>query len=151
MSSVIDEDNAILASLTFICRDSQITNQIAVMNAAYSTARITWVLASTSRTTNSDWFNSVGPDTSEQMQMKSALRTGTAKDLNVYTVGYVQNTHQFSFVSNGDKDLYLAPVLTSSVIRRSLRISPQTPRMTVLLFDSLLFLEARLHHIISAR
>ena len=77
MSSVIDEDNAILASLTFICRDSQITNQIAVMNAAYSTARITWVLASTSRTKNSDWFNNVGPDTSEQMQMKSALRTGT--------------------------------------------------------------------------
>ncbi|KIM45896.1 hypothetical protein M413DRAFT_296826 [Hebeloma cylindrosporum] len=68
--------------------DSQIANQIAVMNMAYSTASITWVLAGTSRTTNSDWFNNVGPDSSQQTAMKSALRTGMAKDLNVYTVGF---------------------------------------------------------------
>ncbi|KAF8204880.1 metalloprotease [Pholiota molesta] len=43
----------------------------------------------TSRTTNADWFNNVGPDVSQQTAMKKSLRTGTAKDLNVYTVGFV--------------------------------------------------------------
>jgi len=137
--------------INFICRDSQIANQINVMNTAYSKASITWVLAGTSRTTNSDWFNNVGPDASQQTAMKSALRTGTAKDLNVYTVGYVQNTEKVPVHSNFSKDLHLAPVLAFSVIRRSLRISRQTPRMTVLSFSSLLFLEARLHHLISVR
>lgn len=69
--------------------DSQITNQISVMNKAYANAGITWVLAGTTRTTNSGWFNNVGPDSSQQTSMKNSLRTGAAKDLNVYTVGYV--------------------------------------------------------------
>ncbi|KAF8974670.1 metalloprotease [Flammula alnicola] len=68
--------------------DSQIANQITVMNTAYASAGINWVLAGTTRTTNSGWFNNVGPGTSQQTAMKSALRTGTAKDLNVYTVGF---------------------------------------------------------------
>ena len=137
--------------IDFVCRDSQIANQIDVMNTGYSRASITWVLAGTSRTTNSDWFNNVGPDASQQTAMKSALRTGTAKDLNVYTVGYVQNTEKAPFHSKCSKDLHLAPVLAFLVIRRSLRISRQTPRMTVLSFSSLLFLEARLLHTISVR
>jgi hypothetical protein len=138
--------------IDFICRDSQIANQIDVMNTAYSKASINWVLTGTSRTTNSDWFNNVGPDASQQTAMKSALRTGTAKDLNVYTVGYVQNTEKVPpFHSNCSEDLLLAPVLAFSVIRRSHRISRQTPRMTVLSFSSLLFLEAHLHHTISVR
>ncbi|KDR83438.1 hypothetical protein GALMADRAFT_219264 [Galerina marginata CBS 339.88] len=68
--------------------DSQLVNQISVMNAGYANAGITWVLASTSRTTNSAWFTNVGPDTSQQTAMKKSLRTGSAKDLNVYTVGF---------------------------------------------------------------
>jgi len=68
--------------------DSQIANQISVMNAGYANSGITWVLASTSRTTNSGWFTNVGPDTSQQTAMKSSLRTGGVKDLNVYTVGF---------------------------------------------------------------
>lgn len=74
------------------------------MSAAYSKAGINWVLAGTSRTTNSDWFNNVGPDASQQTAMKSALRTGTAKDLNVYTVGYVQNIQKVPFYFNCSKD-----------------------------------------------
>ncbi|KAF9475918.1 zincin [Pholiota conissans] len=68
--------------------DSQIANQISVMNTGYANSGITWKLAGTTRTTNADWFNNVGPDVSQQTAMKKALRTGTAKDLNVYTVGF---------------------------------------------------------------
>ncbi|KAJ7101272.1 metalloprotease [Mycena belliarum] len=69
--------------------DSQLADQVAVMNTAYAGTGITWVLAGTTRTVNADWFNGAGPFDSAQLDMKTALRTGTAKDLNVYTVGFV--------------------------------------------------------------
>ncbi|KAF9527474.1 hypothetical protein CPB83DRAFT_397573 [Crepidotus variabilis] len=68
--------------------DSQITNQISVMNTAYAGAGITWSLAGTTRTQNSDWFSNVGPGTSQQTAMKKALRQGGANALNVYLVGF---------------------------------------------------------------
>ena len=71
----------------FLCRQSQLEDQIDVLNDAYSNMGITWVLADVDYTINSDWFNSAGPDTSEQDDMKSSLRTGGKGDLNVYTVG----------------------------------------------------------------
>ncbi|TFK43249.1 Metalloprotease [Crucibulum laeve] len=72
--------------------DSQLTAQISVMNTAYAGAGITWVLSSTSRTVNSDWFNNAGPSSSQQTAMKKALRVGAAKDLNVYTVGFTSGS-----------------------------------------------------------
>ncbi|KAK7441559.1 hypothetical protein VKT23_016552 [Stygiomarasmius scandens] len=68
--------------------DSQLEDQINVMNDAYADAGITWVLADTKRVTNADWFNNAGPDSSEQTEMKTQLRTGDVADLNVYTVGF---------------------------------------------------------------
>lgn len=72
-------------------RASQITNQLTVINTAYSNSAvgISWVLAGTTRTINSDWFNNAGPGSSQQTAMKTALRQGGVKDLNVYTVGFV--------------------------------------------------------------
>ncbi|KAF9452168.1 metalloprotease [Macrolepiota fuliginosa MF-IS2] len=73
--------------------DSQIQDQIDVMNAAYATAGITWTLyGTTTRTINSDWFNNAGPDTTEQDDMKSSLRVGDAGVLNVYTVGFTSGS-----------------------------------------------------------
>ncbi|TFK43899.1 metalloprotease [Crucibulum laeve] len=72
--------------------DSQIANQIAVMNKAYANASITWVLANTTRTVNTDWFNQVAPNTSQQKTMKKSLRVGDAKDLNVYFVGFTEGS-----------------------------------------------------------
>ncbi|KII95893.1 hypothetical protein PLICRDRAFT_48819 [Plicaturopsis crispa FD-325 SS-3] len=69
--------------------DSQLKDQVSVMNDDYSKAGISWVLAGTTRTVNEDWFNSVGPDTDEQTAMKKKLRKGGKADLNVYTVGFV--------------------------------------------------------------
>ncbi|KAK7470952.1 hypothetical protein VKT23_002367 [Stygiomarasmius scandens] len=67
---------------------SQLQDQITVMNRAYAGSGITWTLAGTDRTVNSDWFNNAGPGTSQQTTMKRTLRTGSVRDLNVYTVGF---------------------------------------------------------------
>ncbi|KAF9008780.1 metalloprotease [Cyathus striatus] len=72
--------------------DSQIADQITVMNTAYANAGITWVLAGTTRTVNANWFNTVGPDSTLQTTMKNSLRVGDAKSLNVYTVGFVSGS-----------------------------------------------------------
>lgn len=37
---------------------------------------------------NIDWFNNVGPGTSQQTNMKNALRSGTVSTLNIYSVGF---------------------------------------------------------------
>ncbi|KAG8898034.1 hypothetical protein FRB99_007695 [Tulasnella sp. 403] len=66
----------------------QITDQITALNAAYNSAGISFTLAHSEYTTNSDWFNSVGPDTDQQSAMKSALRVGDASTLNIYSVGF---------------------------------------------------------------
>ncbi|KAF5320864.1 hypothetical protein D9619_001030 [Psilocybe cf. subviscida] len=68
--------------------DSQITSQMQVLNEAYASAGWSFKLVNTSRTTNSGWFTSAGPSTSQQTAMKKALRKGGKAALNVYTVGF---------------------------------------------------------------
>ncbi|QRV87840.1 extracellular metalloprotease [Ceratobasidium sp. AG-Ba] len=68
--------------------DSQIANQITVLNQDYAGTGYTFSLAGTTRTLNSNWFNQVGPDSSLQTTMKNQLRQGGANALNVYTVGF---------------------------------------------------------------
>jgi hypothetical protein len=62
---------------------TQIDNQIAVLNAAYGNTPFRFALAAVDRTTNASWYISSG-GTSET-EMKTALRQGTADDLNVYS------------------------------------------------------------------
>jgi hypothetical protein len=64
-----------------------------VLNEDYNKTGITFTLGNVSRTTNATWFNSAAPETSEQTEMKSALRQGHAYTLNVYTVGCVLLLH----------------------------------------------------------
>src|SRR5262249_33695373 len=66
--------------------DSQIADQIAVLNTAYTKASMPFrfSLASTDRTTNADWYG-VAPGTPEETEMKSALRIGGPGELNLYT------------------------------------------------------------------
>ncbi|KAG9103887.1 hypothetical protein FRC06_007284 [Ceratobasidium sp. 370] len=68
--------------------DSQIAASITAMNAHYSGSGLRFALAGTDRTTNANWFNSVGPGATFQAQMKTALRKGGASTLNVYSVGF---------------------------------------------------------------
>lgn len=58
------------------------------MNNDYASVGISWVLAGTTRTVNADWFDNAGPDSSQQTDMKSALRQGGVNDLNVYSVEF---------------------------------------------------------------
>ncbi|HKO60184.1 MAG TPA: zinc metalloprotease [Pyrinomonadaceae bacterium] len=76
--------------------DSSLHAQIAAMNehfsgldtpayrAAASNTSFRFVVASINRTQNNTWY-AAGPGTAAQTQMKNALHTGTADDLNFYT------------------------------------------------------------------
>jgi len=63
---------------------SMINDQINVLNGAYGKQGWNFVLASTDNTVNDAWFV-VEPSTPAEKEMKSALRKGTAKDLNLYS------------------------------------------------------------------
>jgi hypothetical protein len=64
--------------------DAKISNQISVLNAAYAPTGWKFALAATDRTSNASWYNLSQGSTAEK-QMKTALRRGTADDLNIYT------------------------------------------------------------------
>jgi hypothetical protein len=61
----------------------EINSQIAVLNAAYSDTVFSFSLAGTTTYSDNDsWYTSTGG--SSESAMKSALRAGSAKDLNIY-------------------------------------------------------------------
>ncbi len=62
---------------------TEIANQIAVLNAAYASTGWVFTLAGSDSTDNSSWYN--GCYSTYETAMKSALRTGSADDLNVYS------------------------------------------------------------------
>jgi hypothetical protein len=64
--------------------DSQITSQMSVLNAAYAPWGWSFNLVATTRTTNSTWYSGCASSTTER-QMKTALRQGSADDLNIYS------------------------------------------------------------------
>jgi len=63
---------------------TQIDASIAVLNAAYANSPFRFTLAAVDRTTNATWYTA-GPSTAAEAAMKSALRKGSADDLNVYS------------------------------------------------------------------
>ena len=62
---------------------SMITQQMNVLNSAFAGTGWSFTLVSTTRTTNTTWYN--GCYGSSETAMKAALRQGTADDLNIYT------------------------------------------------------------------
>lgn len=63
--------------------DTDIKAQISVLNGAYNSYGFTFVLGTINRTRNDAWYT-CQPGTTAETQMKTALRVGTAKDLNMY-------------------------------------------------------------------
>lgn len=68
---------------------SQVQAQINVLNTAYAPAGVRFNLVNTTRTRQATWFMNAAPGTAEQTQMKTALRVGGARELNIYTVGFL--------------------------------------------------------------
>ena len=62
---------------------TQIQNQISVMNAAFVNTPFKFNLISVNTTINSLWYT-VSQDSPAEIAMKTTLRQGTAKDLNIY-------------------------------------------------------------------
>jgi hypothetical protein len=88
--------------------DSQITDQISVLNRAYGPWGYSFNLVSVDRTTNAAWYTA-GPDAPEEAEMKHALRQGSADDLNIYSsnpggglLGW--STFPWSYASNPSDD-----------------------------------------------
>ena len=63
---------------------SQIDDQIAVLNAAYASTPFKFSLAGVDRTTNATWYT-MAPGSSAEKNAKTALRKGGADALNLYT------------------------------------------------------------------
>jgi len=68
---------------------SQINGQISVLNNAYSGTPFKFSLAATDVTGNNTWYT-VTPGSTAEKQMKTALRKGSADDLNLYTANIGQ-------------------------------------------------------------
>ena len=63
---------------------SQIDDQITVLNAAYASTPFRFALAGVDRTTNAAWF-AMTPGSTAESQAKKALRQGGAETLNLYS------------------------------------------------------------------
>ena len=88
--------------------DSQIQAQMDVLNAAYAASGWSFNLAAVDRTTNSSWYT-MTPGSVAEKNAKSALRQGTADDLNFYTANIGQGllgwaTFPTSYQSNPKDD-----------------------------------------------
>jgi hypothetical protein len=64
--------------------DAMINDQIEVLNDAYAGTGWSFNLVSVDRTTNSTWYT-MGFGSTAERQAKTALRQGTAEDLNIYS------------------------------------------------------------------
>jgi hypothetical protein len=62
---------------------TQINDQLAVLNAAYASAGISFTLAGTTTSNNTTWYTAQ-PGSTGESSMKNTLRRGTADDLNFY-------------------------------------------------------------------
>jgi hypothetical protein len=90
---VIQRDGVAGVSGTGFVSSAAISNQIDVLNTAYAgqgpggtgaNTNFRFALAGVDYTVNATWYNA-GPGTAAEANMKSALRIGTADDLNFYT------------------------------------------------------------------
>ncbi|MCU1538077.1 MAG: Metalloprotease [Humibacillus sp.] len=68
---------------------TKISNQINVLNAAYSGSGFSFVLAGTTTTNNASWYT-VTPGSQAEKAMKSTLYQGTKADLNLYAANIGQ-------------------------------------------------------------
>lgn len=76
--------HTIYTGTTGLLTATEVAAQITVLNNAYSGTGWSFTLVATSETSNSTWFNGCATG-SYETAMKTALRSGTADDLNIYS------------------------------------------------------------------
>jgi len=74
--------------------DSQIQDQIKVLNQDYNSTGISFNLVNISRIESEDMFLRVAPDSEQEAGLKKVFRHGNASALNVYTVGFAEGDGQ---------------------------------------------------------
>jgi len=74
--------------------DSQINDQINVLNQDYKSTGISFNLINITRIESEDMFLRVAPDSEQEAGLKKAFRYGNASALNVYTVGLAEGDGQ---------------------------------------------------------
>ena len=67
-----------------VVTETQIQNQMSVMNAAFVNTPFKFNLTSVTTTVNRNWYT-LSPGSKAERDMKTALRRGTAEDLNIYS------------------------------------------------------------------
>jgi hypothetical protein len=75
-------------------QDSQIQDQIKVLNQDYNSTGISFNLVNISRIESEDMFLRVAPDSEQEAGLKKVFRHGNASALNVYTVGFAEGDGQ---------------------------------------------------------
>ncbi|SPO20999.1 related to metalloprotease [Ustilago trichophora] len=68
--------------------NTMIRDQIEVLNDDYKAYGFSFNLNTTNRVNNTQWYKNISPDTNLQTEMKSALRKGDEKTLNLYSVDF---------------------------------------------------------------
>jgi hypothetical protein len=89
--------------------DARIARQMKVLNDGFAGTGFSFVLAGTDRTANDEWYN-MGYNSAAERRAKTALRKGTADDLNFYTtsgsggiyLGWATWPHKYKSNSNLD-------------------------------------------------
>jgi len=71
-------------------QDSQIQEQIKVLNQDYNSTGISFKLVNISRIESEDMFLRTAPDSEQETGLKKTFRYGNASALNVYTVGFAE-------------------------------------------------------------
>jgi len=89
--------NVVYANKTYeggYVQDSQIQDQIKVLNQDYNSTGISFNLVNISRIESEDMFLRVAPDSEQEAGLKKVFRHGNASALNVYTVGFAEGDGQ---------------------------------------------------------
>ncbi|KAG6831085.1 hypothetical protein H0H87_006201 [Tephrocybe sp. NHM501043] len=103
---VISEDNSVAGgNIT----DAQIASQIDVLNKDWKIMGVNWILGNTSRIVNKAWYYNWYKSPTD-LAMRTALRRGSAEDLNVYSVGQVNYYGQRVGYSSFPWDYQSSPV-----------------------------------------
>jgi hypothetical protein len=79
--------------------DQQILEQMNVLTSAYGIPGFSFNLVGTDRTTNAAWYT-MSPGSAEEKAAKTALRKGSAVDLNLYTANQAADSGWATFPSD---------------------------------------------------